>query len=185
MLPPIPPPWTKGDWPVGAPALSGMPLGRACAPYLLLVGLLVATRIEFVPLKDWLQAARISWTGFVGTEIGVSLPPLYLPRTMFVAVVLITVSPHRMNARQAGTALREAGAALVSDALTLVATVPMVRILIHSRVNGSGLASMPMELAAVAANYVGAGWPLVAPFIGAFGACLAASTLAFSLAVTL
>ncbi|WP_137390383.1 L-lactate permease [Rhodoligotrophos defluvii] len=175
MLGPSSPPQTEGDGPIGDPASPGMSLGRAWAPYLLLTGLLVATRIEYLPLKDWLQAATISWAGILGTEVGVSLAPLYLPGTMFVAVVLITVPLLGVSARQAGTSLREAGAALVSSALALGAAVPMVRIFIHSGVNGTGLASMPMELGVVAANYIGADWPLAAPFIGAFGAFLSGS----------
>ena len=175
MLPPRLPPRGGSDRPAGAPAPAGMPLGRAWAPYLLLALLLVATRVEFLPLKQWLQAAMISWTGILGTGVAVSLAPLYLPGTVFVVVVLATIPLHGMGVRQAGTALREAGLTLAASALALGTAVPLVRIFIHSGVNQAGVASMPMELAAVAADWVGAGWPLLAPFVGALGAFLSGS----------
>lgn len=165
----------EDDRPVGEPTRSRMPLGRAWAPYLLLAGLLVATRVEFLPLKDWLQAAVITWPGILGTRIGISMAPLYLPGAMFVVAVLFAVRLHRMRSRQVGAALRHAGATLVGSALALGAAVPMVRIFIQSGVNDAGLASMPTELAAVAAESVGSGWPLVAPLVGALGAFLSGS----------
>lgn len=174
LLPPRLPPRGGDDRPAAAPA-PGMPLGRAWAPYLLLALLLVATRVEFLPLKQWLQAAMISWTGILGTGVAVSLAPLYLPGTVFVVVVLATIPLQGMGARQAGTALRETGLALAASALALGTAVPMVRIFIHSGVNQAGLGSMPMELATVAADWVGAGWPLLAPFVGALGAFLSGS----------
>ena len=152
-----------------------MSLGRAWAPYLLLAVLLVATRVPLLPLKDWLQAVSISWAGILGTEISVSLAPLYLPGTMFIAIALITISLHGMSARQALGAARDTAAALIGSGVALGAAVPMVRIFIHSGVNGSGLPSMPMALAASAAEGVGSAWPLVAPFVGAFGAFLSGS----------
>lgn len=164
-----------GDQAVSEPAPPAMSLGRAWAPYLMLAVLLVASRVEFLPLKSWLEGATISWTDILGTGIGVSVAPLYLPGAMFVAVVLFTIPLHRMSPRQAFSALRDAGATVVGSALALGAAVPMVRIFIQSGVNGAGLASMPMELAAVAADSVGSGWPLVAPLVGALGAFLSGS----------
>ena len=153
----------------------GMSLGRAWAPYLMLAGLLVATRVPLLPLKDWLQAVSISWTGILGTDIGVSVAPLYLPGTMFIAIALVTIPLHGMSAGQGLAAVRDTAAALLGSAVALGAAVPMVRIFIHSGVNRGGLASMPMTLAASAAEVVGSAWPLVAPFVGAFGAFLSGS----------
>mgnify|MGYP003670454814 CR=1 FL=1 len=158
-----------------APSAAGMPLARAWTPYLLLAALLVATRVHFLPLKEWLQAAAVSWTGILETDIGVSIAPLYLPGAGFVAVALVAIAFFGMDSRQVGTALRDAGRVLAGSALALGAAVPMVRIFIQSGVNGAGLASMPMELAIVAAESVGAAWPLVAPLVGAMGAFLSGS----------
>ena len=165
----------RADDPGVVPAPHQMNLGRAWLPYLLLAGLLIATRIEVLPLKGWLQVATISWTSILGTEIGVSVAPLYLPGATFVAVVLLTIPLHRVSVHRVGVALRDAGAALVGSALALGAAVPMVRIFIQSGVNDSGLASMPVELATVAAEAAGPAWPLFAPFVGALGSFLSGS----------
>ena len=158
--------------PSGAAPMS---LTRAWAPYLLLALLLVATRVELLPLKAWLQGVVFAWLDILGTGIGVTLAPLYLPGTAFIAVVLIALPLHGMGAREAGKALRGAVGAVAGSALALGAAVPMVRVFIHSDVNDTGRASMPMELAAVAADLAGAGWPLAAPFVGALGSFLSGS----------
>jgi lactate permease len=163
---------STGSAPVAADRLS---LWRAWTPYLLVAVLLAATRVDFLPFKAMLVEATVSWHRILGTEIGASLAPLYLPGTTFVAVVLITIGLHRMSIRQAGGALRDAAAALAGAAVALGAAVPMVRIFINSGVNDAGLASMPMELAGVAAGWAGESWPLFAPFVGAFGAFLSGS----------
>lgn len=97
MLPGSAPPRAADNPTAGAPVPPRMPLRRAWAPYLLLAALLVASRIEFRPLKAWLEAATVSWTGIPGTEIGVSIAPLYLPGAMFLAIVLVTIPLHRMS----------------------------------------------------------------------------------------
>lgn len=162
-----------------------LPLLVAWAPYLILATLLLATRVEALPFKSWLTRINISWLDILGTDIGISLAPLYLPGSVFAAVVLMTVLLHRMTVRQVGTALRETLQRLVGSALTLATAVPMVRIFINSDVNGSGLASMPAVLASTAADAAGTGWPFFAPLIGTFGSFLSGSAtfshLTFSL----
>ena len=165
----------KGGRVSGPPVPAAMPLSRAWTPYLLLAALLVATRLDVLPLKGWLQAVTISATGILGTDIGVSVAPLYLPGAGFVAVALAAIVFFRMGSWQAGIALRDAGRVLIGSALALGAAVPMVRVFIQSGVNDAGLASMPMELAIVAADSVGGAWPLVAPLVGAMGAFLSGS----------
>ncbi|MCG2601420.1 MAG: L-lactate permease [Achromobacter sp.] len=152
-----------------------MPLLIAWLPYLLLVGLLVATRLEALPLRGWLQDVTFTWRGILETDIDATLAPLYLPGTAFVVVVLVTIPLHRMAAGKVGGALLEAAVATARAALPLIAAVAMVRIFIHSGVNDSGRASMPLELATVAADGAGTFWPLVAPLVGAFGAFLSGS----------
>lgn len=150
-------------------------LARAWTPYLVLAALLVATRVDALPWKQWLQAPTIGWPTILGTGIDFSVAPLYLPGTLFVLVALLTVPLHRLSLPRAGAALRASAPVLAGSALALGSAVPMVRIFIHTGVNGTGLPSMPLILAAAAADAVGSGWPLLAPFIGAFGAFLAGS----------
>lgn len=154
---------------------GSMPLARAWAPYLLLTALLVVTRIDELPWKELLQEATIEWNGILGTDIDFSVAPLYLPGTLFLLTALLALPLHRLSLARAGGALRASGAVIAGSALALGAAVPMVRIFIHSGVNEAGLPSMPLTLAAAAAESVGSGWPLLAPFIGAFGAFLSGS----------
>jgi lactate permease len=152
-----------------------MSLRRAWTPYVLLAALLLASRIDRFPLKGWLQAQTIEWRGILGTEVGVSVAPLYLPGTFFVAVALLTLLLHRMRAAEALAALKATAGTLAASAAALGTAVPMVRIFIHSDGNAAGLPGMPMLLAAAAADLAGPAWPLAAPFVGAFGAFLAGS----------
>ncbi|GIK83279.1 MAG: lactate permease [Alphaproteobacteria bacterium] len=154
---------------------DGPSLGRAWTPYILVALLLTATRADALPFKFWSAGATISWTGILGTKIGVSLAPLELPGTVFLAVVLITIPLHGVTIRQVGLALRDTAPVLAGAAVALGTAVPMVRIFINSDINNAGLDSMPGELAAVAADLAGTGWPLAAPFVGALGSFLSGS----------
>ena len=156
-------------------AAAPMSLRRAWAPYLLLAALLVLTRTEALPFKTWLSDADIRWGGIFGTGISVSVSPFYLPGAMFVIVALVTLRLHRMNIAQVRSSLRDAVSVVGASALALGAAVPMVRIFIQSGINDAGVRSMPLELATIAADGVGAKWPLIAPLLGALGSFLSGS----------
>lgn len=157
------------------PAIDMLALARAWLPYLLLAFLLIATRTEYLPLKAWLLGLAVSWDGIFGTEIGVTVAPLYLPGAIFVAVVLVTFPLQRLNSRATGQVLRETWSTVLKSAWALGAAVPMVRIFIQSDVNSAGLGSMPMELARLASDALGTAYPLVAPLVGALGSFLSGS----------
>ncbi len=57
----------------------------------------------------------------------------------------------------------------------MIFTVPMVRILINSGVNGADLVSMPVMMAQAVADSVGGIYPFFAPAVGAMGAFIAGS----------
>jgi lactate permease len=170
-------PWRFGPDDVDPPRRHGeqMPLALAWAPYGLVAGLLVLTRIEALGLSDVLRDVRIVFGDILGTGIAATLEPLYLPGATFVVVALITVFLQRMPFRRFGAALGEAAAAIVPMAVALGAAVPMIRVFIRSDVNDLGLDAMPLELAALAADGAGAAWPLVAPVVGALGSFVAGS----------
>lgn len=154
---------------------AAAPLVGAWAPYIFASILLVVTRLDALPLKQWLQAVTIGWPRILGTDIGVAIAPLYLPGSVFFVVALATIVIQRLKPSQAGMALRKSGSLVGGSAVALGTAVPMVRIFVHSGVNETGLESMPMELAALAAEWTGTAWPLFAPLIGAFGAFLSGS----------
>lgn len=152
-----------------------LPLLLAWVPYLLVGLFLVLTRLEVLPLKQWLLSFKISWNNILGTEIGTSLQPLYLPGTVFVLVVLITFFVHKMSSSQLAQTFSMSGRAIVGSAIALFTAVPMVRIFINSGLNNANLQSMPIELANTASGLMGGSWPLVAPLIGALGSFISGS----------
>lgn len=152
-----------------------LPLLTAWVPYLLVGLFLVLTRLEVLPLKQWLLSFKISWTNILGTHIGTSIEPLYLPGTVFVLVVLITFFVHKMTAAQLTKTVSMSAKAIVGSAIALFTAVPMVRIFINSGLNDANLQSMPIELANTASTLMGGSWPLVAPLIGALGSFISGS----------
>ncbi len=147
----------------------------AWAPYLLLAAFLVISRV-FPDVKGLLMAVSFGWKDILG-ETGVSgtLEPLFLPGGILCMVVLVTFFLHRMKASELGAALSESSKTLLGAGFVLIFTIPMVRILINSGVNGADLASMPIVMARYVADSVGGIYPLLAPSVGALGAFLAGS----------
>ncbi|QTN46923.1 L-lactate permease [Ectopseudomonas mendocina] len=148
---------------------------RAWLPYVLVGALLVVSRV-FPEVGNALKAVVVNFPDLLG-EAGVSanFQPLYLPGGILVAVVLATFFLHGMKARDLGKAVKESSSVLLSAGFVLLFTVPMVRILINSGVNGAELASMPILMARWVADSVGGIYPLLAPSIGALGAFIAGS----------
>ncbi|WP_010487523.1 L-lactate permease [Pseudomonas sp. S9] len=148
---------------------------RAWLPYVLVGVLLVISRI-FPEVGNALKAVVINFPDLLG-EAGVSanFQPLYLPGGILVTVVLATFFLHGMKVRELTAAVKESSSVLLSAGFVLLFTVPMVRILINSGVNGAELGSMPIVMARWVADSVGGIYPLLAPSIGALGAFIAGS----------
>ncbi|MFW6240805.1 MAG: L-lactate permease [Thermodesulfobacteriota bacterium] len=150
-------------------------LPLAWAPYLLVAALLVASRV-FEPFKAFLLSISFGFSDILGEAgISASLEPLYLPGGILVFACLITYFLHGMKPAQLASATTAAGKTLVGAGFVLVFTIPMVRILINSGVNGAGFASMPVAMASFVAETFGAVYPLFAPTVGALGAFIAGS----------
>ena len=150
-------------------------LFKAWLPYLLLALILVLTRINSLGLNVMLNKANIHFSDIFGEGINAVFAPFYLPGGIMVLVVLITFFLHKMAPGQLRKAVAESGITLVDAGFVLVFTVPMVRVLINSGVNGLELASMPVAMAEFAASTVGRIYPLLAPTVGALGAFIAGS----------
>ena len=148
---------------------------RAWLPYVLVGVILVISRV-FPEVSSALKSVSIGFSNILGEAgIGASIEPLYLPGGILVAVVLITFFLHGMRAAELKAAVKESSGVLLSAGFVLLFTVPMVRILINSGVNGAELASMPIVMARYVADSVGGIYPLLAPTVGALGAFLAGS----------
>ncbi len=147
----------------------------AWAPYLLLAALLVASR-TIPELKAALLSLKFGWTNILGeTGISGSIEPLYLPGGILVMVVVLTFFLHRMHFSGLVKAVGESSKTLLGAGFVLIFTIPMVRILINSGVNGADLMSMPVAMAQLVADSVGSVYPFFAPWVGALGAYIAGS----------
>ena len=148
---------------------------RAWLPYVLVGAILVISRV-FPQVTAALKSVSIAFANILGeTGINAGIEPLYLPGGILVMVVLITFFLHGMRVSELKAAVKESSGVLLSAGFVLLFTVPMVRILINSGVNGAELASMPIVMARYVADSVGSIYPLLAPAVGALGAFLAGS----------
>jgi lactate permease len=158
-------------------SLTSKPMStlRAWLPYVLVGALLVASRV-FPEVGAALKSVILLFPDILGeTGIKADFMPLYLPGGILVAVVIATFFLHRMKVREMTAAIGESSRVLLGAGFVLLFTVPMVRILINSGVNGAELASMPITMARYVADSVGHIYPLFAPSVGALGAFIAGS----------
>ncbi len=150
-------------------------LSLAWTPYLLVALILVASRI-FPALKSALLSLTFGWRNIFGeTGISASIEPLYLPGGILFFVCVLTLFLHQMKFSQFTAAAGSAGKTLLGAGFVLIFTIPMVRILINSGVNGADLASMPVAMADFVAVTFGSIYPLLAPTVGGLGAFIAGS----------
>jgi len=152
-----------------------MNLGLAWTPYVLVAGLLVLTRLPFLPFQKWLTSAEFTWSGILGTSLSQNVQPLYLPGTIFIVVSLLTLWLHRMTGVQVKHAWIDAAHKLAAPALALLFAVGLVRVFIDSDTNSAGLDSMPLVLAEYVAQATRSTWPFFAPVIGAMGSFISGS----------
>ncbi len=172
--------WPKhwmGTWePKFAAAPEHMTLVKAWSPYVL-VGLFLVLSRKVAWIKGALVSVSIPLTDLFGTGIGYAIKPLYVPGFIFVCAIACAFFIQRMKF----TALKDAaGSALkttVQASFALGFAIPMVRVFINSgaKFNGSGLESMPLELANGVAALAGSAWTGMAAVIGAMGAFIAGS----------
>jgi len=157
------------------PEGENIPAVVAWAPYAILGGLLVLTRLPALPIGEWLRAVDVEWANILGSGITATTTPLYLPGFVLLVVVAITALLHRMKGSDVVDAVRSSSKVLLGAGIVLVFTVPMVRVYINSDVNGADMLSMPLAMADWVAGNVGQVWPFFAGFTGALGAFIAGS----------
>ncbi len=152
-----------------------IPLAMAWTPYLLVAAILVASRV-IADFKAMLLSFSFGLRNILGeTGVSATIEPLYLPGGVLLFVCLVTLFLHRMKFSQLASAAGAAGKTLIGAGFVLIFTIPMVRILINSGVNGAELVSMPVAMASFVAETFGSIYPLFAPTVGAIGAFIAGS----------
>ncbi|RXI99938.1 L-lactate permease [Anaerobacillus alkaliphilus] len=151
-------------------------------PYVLVGVLLVITRLDFLPVKKFLQNIKIDYVKVFGNENGLfetgiqsSQTPFYLPAAIFLLVSLICILLYGMRGSSYNKAINGAFKTTVSAAPALLFAVPMVQVFINSNVATNEFRAMPFQLAVGAAEVFGAQWPIISPIIGALGAFVAGS----------
>lgn len=149
---------------------------QAWVPYMLLSVLLVGSRLRALPFRGWLQSVQLDFNNIFGTSVSISSQPLFLPGTFFILTVIVAYFLYRMDVVQMQRAIAGAWQKLLGIALAIGVSVPMAKVFINSDVNGAGLASMPLTLAAGVSSLAGAAWPFFAPFIAMMGSFVAGST---------
>ena len=155
-----------------------MTLVRAWSPYVVLAALLVLTRIigglnEFLTTPGLTQVGLTDLLGVEGISTTIDL--FYSPGFILILTSAVGYLIYRMPVKKIALTWKIAGRQLFGTAVALLFAVPMVRVLIQSGINESGLESMPVLLAEGAASVAGESWPFFAPFIGALGAFIAGS----------
>lgn len=150
-------------------------IAAAWSPYIVVAMLLVVTRLDALPLKSLMQSAAIRIPDLFGTHITISVAPLYLPGTIFLAAVAFTWVFHRMERQAALQALGRSGKIALKASMALLFTVPMVQVFINSEGGAAGFDRMPIVLADGVAALARGAWPLFATFIGGLGAFVAGS----------
>ncbi len=153
---------------------KNMSLIKAWLPYLFVALLLFLTRLEALPLKEWVSW-KVMLPNLFGTDIAPSFKPLYLPGSIFIVVSIITLFLHKIKWASYKRAWASSIKTALAASIALVFTVPMVQVFINSDGGAAGYAKMPITLAEGIAALAGSVWPIFATFIGGIGAFVAGS----------
>ncbi len=172
--------WEK-DWMGSIPAgektiMNSMPLWKAWLPYIFIGGLLVMTRVKFLPFEAWTKIISFKFTHLLGAEISNSMEPFYLPGIFpFAVVALLCIPLYKMKNKHVKAAWQEAVKRIITPAIALMFAVPMVRVMVQSGHSALHWESMPLTMAHFVAQIAQGIWPFFAPFVGALGAFMAGS----------
>ena len=141
------------------------------APYLLIVGLVLITRL-IAPVQEALRGLDLVWV-LHGSFSG-SFQPLYHPGSlMWLGLILGALLTARMAS--VGPSVRAALRRLVSVSAALLVMLSLSRVLVHSGMIGA--------LAEAAAG-TGTVWPILAPAVGALGTFITGSATASNILFT-
>jgi len=164
---------------------------RAIAPYLILIGILVVTRVRFLPIRAWLNAESprliLDWgslgifsvsaalvlrlESIFGTSSTWSYSTLFVPALIpFVAVVLLSMPLLSVDRHMVRRAMEDTTTRLAGASITLVGALIMVQLMTLG-----GDRAQTMTIGRTLAAVTGKSWPFFAPVLGALGAFFAGS----------
>lgn len=152
-------------------------LFKAWSPYILIGILLALTRIRSLPFNEMLKSVNISFTDIFNTDIKVGLSPFYIPGVFpFIFIALLCIPLYKMTKSQVGIAWKDSIHRIKDPFIALIFAIPLVRIMMQSGVNPSGLMSMPIAMATYLADVFKGIYPMISPIIGSLGSFMAGST---------
>ena len=171
---------------VPEPKVSGMPLAKALAPYVMIIVVLVGTRVCQTAGMGWAEAMS-SFT--IGTgQSGIILGNdwnwaiLWSPGLVFIVVALLTIRMHGMKRQEVTTAWKNAFGQIQGAAIALLFGVAMVNIFRYTNVTDPGLvlgdssgSMLNIMASGLAALFQGA-YIFISPLIGVLGAFMSGST---------
>lgn len=146
---------------------------RAAAPYLVLVGVVLSTRL-IPPLRDALASPTLAWE-LHGTFSG-SMAYLYHPGSVLLVGFVAGALLQRAGRDQLQAAILRATRSLLPVTVALLAMLVLARVMVHG--------GMTEVLALAAAGAVGGMWPLAAPFVGLLGTFVTGSATASNILFT-
>ena len=165
--------WRRRTDPASGGQVVSRNLLRAGLPYLIIVGLILATRLP-PHIRDALTA--VEWRWALWDEYEGAFRPLFHPGTIlllgFLLGGLLQRAPARLMRDAAAAALRR----LPLVALALAAMLALSRLMVHS--------GMIDALAAASASAFGALWPVLVPAVGALGTFVTGSATASNILFT-
>jgi lactate permease len=174
-----------------APSAEHPQPARALAPYLILIGVLIVTRVRFLPIRAWLNAEwprlTLDWgslgifsvsvalvlrlESIFGTPSTWSYSALFVPALIpFVVVVLLSMPLLRIDRHTVKGAMKDTTNRLRSPTVTLVGALIMVQLMTLG-----GDRAQTMIIGRTFADVMGRSWPFFAPVLGALGAFFAGS----------
>lgn len=149
---------------------------KAWIPYILIGLILIITRVPSLPFDSFVKSFKYVSPELLGTDVVTDFDPLNIPGIMpFMFIAILCIPLFRMNKRQVGIAWGEALRRVKGPLIALIFAIPLVRIMMQSGVNSNDLQSMPVVIAHSLVGIFREGWPIVSPFVGAFGAFMAGS----------
>ncbi|MDR1965717.1 MAG: L-lactate permease [Synergistaceae bacterium] len=162
----------------------------AWTPYILIGAILVLTRLDALPFKTWMNRYGVlAFSNILGYEMvsDNSIKLLYLPGTIpFMLIAVLTVVMHKVPGDKAARAWKDTFVKMKAAAISLIASVALVKIFQGSGFNpalaedvaagtAEYLPSMPLAMATAMTDLFGGIWPMCASYVGGLGAFITGS----------
>ncbi len=143
----------------------------AIIPYLVLVLLLVASRINFLNFGIWLKSISLKIDFLPDISFSIAL---YSPGFLILSVFILFLFVYKANVLEMKEVFYDSFHKGYGALLTLIFTLAFVQMLIYSQNNYLGVLGVPETIASMLSG-TGDWFILISPLIGAFGAFIAGS----------